>query len=325
MKTSKLLIAVVAVASTLFVALSARAEFTCELSFPSAPSPALANFPVLVRISETSLDGFYYTDCPTGDCIWFTDADENAVPFEVDTWNDSGESLVWVSVASLSPSATITMHWDSAGAPAGLPDSALVWSRANYVGVWHMNELVYDSTKEKHYTPDSSASGWNAYKVTQSDAVPAPVTTATGVTANPTPLTGTAMNIAYGAGKDSAAFGGFAVPMAQTSSFTLGGSGFTLSAIVNSQQLANNGRCRVIAFGAAYNEMANLSVGCDNIYVMGGAATMATPASRASRSRRASASAALSTARTPLTAISTKPASAMSPRPANGSPRNTRP
>ena len=77
------------------------------------------------------------------------------------------------------------------------------------------------------------------------------------------------MNIAYGAGKDNAAFGGFAVPMAQTSSFTLGGSGFTLSAIVNSQQAANNGRCRVIAFGAAYNEMANLSVGCDNIYIMG--------------------------------------------------------
>ena len=271
MNTSKLLSVVVAVASTMFVAFSARAEFTCELSFPSAPATALANFPVLVRISETSLDGFYYTDCPTGECIWFTDENDDAIPCDVDTWDTTGESLVWVSVPSLSDAATITMHWDASGAPSGLPASSLVWSRADYVGVWHMNELVYDSTKEKHYTPDSSASGWNAYKVTQSDAVPAPVTTATGVTANPTPLTGTAMNIAYGAGKDNAAFGGFAVPMAQTSSFTLGGSGFTLSAIVNSQQIANNGRCRVIAFGAAYNEMANLSVGCDNIYVMGGA------------------------------------------------------
>ena len=269
MKNSKLLSIVVAAASTLFVALSARAEFTCGLSFPSAPETPLANFPVLVRVSETSLDGFYYTDCPTGSCIWFTDASDNAIPCDIDTWDTTGESLVWVSVPSLSDDATIKMHWDAAGAPSGLPASSNVWSSAGYVGVWHMNELVYDSTKEKHYTPDSSASGWNAYKVTQSDAVPAPVTTATGVTANPTPLTGTAMNIAYGAGKDNAAFGGFAVPMAQTSSFTLGGSGFTLSAIVNSQQVANNGRCRVIAFGAAYNEMANLSVGCDNIYIMG--------------------------------------------------------
>ena len=270
MKVSKLLSVVVAAASTLFVALSARAEFTCELSFLQAPSTALANFPVLVRLAEDAPTGFSYADCPTASCIWFTDANDDAIPCDVDTWDDEGESLVWVSVPSLSSSATIKMHWDVAGAPAGLPASSQVWSLANYVGVWHMNELVYDSTKEKHYTPDSSASGWNAYKVTQSDAVPAPVTTATGVTANPTPLTGTAMNIAYGAGKDNAAFGGFAVPMAQTSSFTLGGSGFTLSAIVNSQQVANDGRCRVIAFGAAYNEMANLSIGCDNIYVMGG-------------------------------------------------------
>ena len=267
-ESGKLKVALSLFASLLFAA-PALAEFTCELSFLQAPATALANFPVLVRLAEDAPTGFYYTDCPTGSCIWFTDANDEAIPCDVDTWDTAGESLVWVSVPSLSSSATITMHWDASGASADQPASSLVWSRADYVGVWHMNELVYDSTKEKHYTPDSSASGWNAYKVTQSDAVPAPVTTATGVTANPTPLTGTAMNIAYGAGKDNAAFGGFAVPMAQTSSFTLGGSGFTLSAIVNSQQLANNGRCRVIAFGAAYNEMANLSVGCDNIYVMG--------------------------------------------------------
>ena len=269
-ESGKLKVALSLFASLLFAA-PAFAEFTCELSFPQAPSTALANFPVLVRLAEDAPTGFSYADCPTGSCIWFTDENDDAIPCDVDTWDDEGESLVWVSVPSLSSSTTITMHWDASGAPAGLPAASAVWTRAGYVGVWHMNELVYDSTKEKHYTPDSSASGWNAYKVTQSDAVPAPVTTATGVTANPTPLTGTAMNIAYGAGKDNAAFGGFAVPMAQTSSFTLGGSGFTLSAIVNSQQLANNGRCRVIAFGAAYNEMANLSVGCDNIYVMGGA------------------------------------------------------
>ena len=262
------------VASSLFASLlfaaPAFAEYTCDLTFPSAPATPLANFPVLVRISETAPDGFLYTDCPTASCLWFTDESDDTLPFDVDTWNTSGTSLVWVSVPSLSSTAKITMHWDVGGAPSGQPVSTLVWSRANYVGVWHMNELVYDAVKEKHYTPDASASGWHAYKVTQSDAVPAPVTTAAGVTANPTPLTGTAMNIAYGAGKNNTSFGGFAVPMAQTSSFTLGGSGFTLSAIVNSQQIANNGRCRVIAFGAVYTEMANISVGSDDIYVMGG-------------------------------------------------------
>ena len=83
MKVSKLLSVVVAAASTLFVALSASAEFTCELSFPSAPSTALANFPVLVRLAEDAPTGFYYTDCPTGDCIWFTDANDEAIPCDV--------------------------------------------------------------------------------------------------------------------------------------------------------------------------------------------------------------------------------------------------
>ena len=244
------------------------------LYFPRAPEAALADFPVLVRVSEDNVDGFSYAYCPTATNIWFTDANDEALPFDVDTWNPAGESLFWVSVPSFSSAATVTLHWsdDISDAPAS-PASSQVWSRANYVGVWHMNELVYDPVKEKHYTPDASASGWNAYKVTQTDAVPAPVTNATGVTANPTPPTGTAMNIAYGAGKDNTSYGGFCVPMAQTASFTLGGSGFTLSGIVNSQQKANNGRCRVIAFGDAYNDMANFAVGSDSIYCMAGTQT----------------------------------------------------
>ena len=136
---TKLLSVVVAVASTLFVALSARAEFTCELEFPSAPSTALANFPVLVRLADDAPTGFSYTDCPTGDCIWFTDAGGTDIPFEVDTWDTAGESLVWVSVPSLSSATTITMHWDAAGAPDGLPAASEVWTRAGYNAVWHFS------------------------------------------------------------------------------------------------------------------------------------------------------------------------------------------
>ena len=134
-----------AICLALFFAAPARAEYTCELSFPSAPSTALANFPVLVRISETSLDGFLYADCPTGDCIWFTDALGADIPFEVDTWDTAGESLVWVSVPSLSSAATITMHWNAAGAPAGLPAASEVWTLAGYNAVWHFNGSAAES------------------------------------------------------------------------------------------------------------------------------------------------------------------------------------
>ena len=74
----------------LLFAAPARAEFTCELSFPHAPSTALANFPVLVRLAENAPTGFHYADCPTGGCIWFTDASNNAIPCDVDTWDTTG-------------------------------------------------------------------------------------------------------------------------------------------------------------------------------------------------------------------------------------------
>ncbi len=140
MKTSKLLIAVVAAASTLFIALSARAEFTCELSFPQAPSTALENFPVLVRLANDAPEGFLYEDCPTAAHLWFTDAGNNVLPFEADTWNTSGESLVWVSVPSFSSSTTITMHWaPNAVYAEDSPPSREVWTRAGYNAVWHFS------------------------------------------------------------------------------------------------------------------------------------------------------------------------------------------
>ncbi len=247
------------------LAFSARAEFTCELSFPSAPATPLENFPVLVRLSEDAPTGFSYADCPTGSCIWFTDENDDAIPCDVDTWDDKGTSLVWVSVPSLSNAATITMHWDAGGAPAGQPASSQVWSLADYVGVWHMNELLVDGTGT--YTPDASTSGWNAYRQ-ESASYPEPVTTASVVTAHPTPLTGTAMNIANGAGMGDNSYGGFTVSSDQTSSFTLNGPGFTISAIVNAQVNAGN-RARVVAFGNAWSDKANLTVGKDWIYTMG--------------------------------------------------------
>ena len=140
MKSSKLLSIVVAAASTLFFALSARAEFICELSFPSAPQTALANFPVLVRLAEDAPTGFSYADCPTAAHLWFTDAGNNVLPFEADTWNTSGESLVWVSVPSFSSSTTITMHWSSdAGSVEDSPAAREVWTRAGYNAVWHFS------------------------------------------------------------------------------------------------------------------------------------------------------------------------------------------
>ena len=261
MKACKLFSVVVAAASTLFVALSARAEYTCELSFPSAPATALANFPVLVRLAENAPTGFHYADCPTASCIWFTDENDDAIPCDVDTWDTTSNSLVWVSVPSLSDAATITMHWDVGGAPAGQPASSNVWSSAGYVGVWHMNELLVDGTGT--YTPDSSGKGWNAYKANEADGYPVTISDAGNATS--APPTGHAMVNQLGGNRD---IGGFLVPASATSGTTIGP--FTVSFF---EESVNTGNDRAFALGGTATggnrwNNGNVTAGKTTTYIM---------------------------------------------------------
>ena len=237
----------------------ALAELTCDLSFPSAPSTALANFPVLVRLAEGAPTGFSYADCPTGGCLWFTDENDDPIPCDVDTWDTTGTSLVWVSVPSLSDAATITMHWDASGAPAGQPAASQVWSLANYVGVWHMNEMLEDNGL--HYTPDASASGWNAYKANEADAYPVTISDA-GIAAS-APPTGHAM--VNQLNDNNRTTGGFIVPASATSGTTIGP--FTISffeATVNTQN------DRAVAFGTSYTDIGCMTAAATETYVMNG-------------------------------------------------------
>ena len=237
----------------------ALAELTCELSFPSAPATALANFPVLVRLAEGAPTGFSYADCPTGGCLWFTDENDDPIPCDVDTWDTTGTSLVWVSVPSLSDAATITMHWDASGAPAGQPAASQVWSLANYVGVWHMNEMLEDNGL--HYTPDASASGWNAYKANEADGYPVTISDA-GIAAS-APPTGHAM--VNQLNDNNRTTGGFLVPASATSGTTIGP--FTISffeATVNTQN------DRAVAFGTSYTDIGCMTAAATETYVMNG-------------------------------------------------------
>ena len=245
-----------AICLALFFAAPASAEFTCELTFLQAPSTALANFPVLVRLAEDAPTGFSYADCPTASCIWFTDASDNAIPCDVDTWDTTGTSLVWVSVPSLSDAATVTMHWDAAGAPSGQPASSQVWSLANYVGVWHMNEMLEDNGF--HYTPDASASGWNAYKANEADAYPVTISDA-GIAASAPPTGHAMVNQLNDNGRTT---GGFLVPASATSGTTIGP--FTISFF---EATTESGNDRVVGFGTSWGDGC-ITAGTGNTYVM---------------------------------------------------------
>ncbi len=112
----------------------------------------LANFPVLVRLSTTMTkdgtvaSGFSYADfAPGGADVRFVLGNGTAAGslliHEIDTWDATGESTVWVSLPSVANGTTFTMLWSPADGTVE-PDvftPARVWTKAGYLGVWHFN------------------------------------------------------------------------------------------------------------------------------------------------------------------------------------------
>lgn len=105
----------------------------------------VANVPVAVRLSE-SIAGFDYDDfiVANGGDLLFTDDAGNALPHEIEKWDTSGESIVWVKMPAFGPGRKLYAYY---GGPANAQNAASVWGA--YVGVWHMAEAdgtVADAT-----------------------------------------------------------------------------------------------------------------------------------------------------------------------------------
>lgn len=173
-----------------------------------AGTSTLANFPVLVRLSRAG--GFSFADFsdPASE-LRFADASGNSLDFEVDTWDaTAGKALVWVSVPSLSGTATaITAYFapKSSGLPAVSP--AAVWTKAGYVGVWHFNAQNADGSY-----PDATGRGATASRIA-GDATPNAPTSA-----SPSP-NGTTYHVANSV---------LAVASANTASWTFSSTGYSV-------------------------------------------------------------------------------------------------
>ena len=104
-----------------------------------ASKSALADFPVLVRIAEGSPSGFQYSQLQSpsdGADLCFIDMDGAGLPFEIDTWDPDGTSLVWVALPAMTNGAQFVMCWGSATSGKTVcSDNPF----AGYKGVWHMN------------------------------------------------------------------------------------------------------------------------------------------------------------------------------------------
>ena len=121
-------------------------EFSCS---GYAGDSTLADFPVLVRLAENSPTGFSYSDMlssASGAELRFYDALEKALPYEIESWNPSGTSFVWVKVPVLARGSVFTMYYGRMPSDVVMP--AEVWT-SDYVGVWHFAEdsgAVADAT-----------------------------------------------------------------------------------------------------------------------------------------------------------------------------------
>lgn len=94
-------------------------------------------FPVLVRLAENSPVGFSYADCGVdGEDIVFYDNGNNEIPYEIDTWDASGTSLIWVRLPSLAAGTQFVMNF-GCGQTRQTAASA-TWS--DYGAVFHLED-----------------------------------------------------------------------------------------------------------------------------------------------------------------------------------------
>ena len=147
-KTIGLFSAVLAVACACGAALDiAPFSRTCAFTVSGyTGASALEDFPVLIRISQ-SIAGFSYADCAAnGADLRFTDARGELLQHEIESWNTSGESVVWVKVPRLSGTTTAVHMYYGASASATLPavTARNVWTK--YVAVIHGGSGISDSS-----------------------------------------------------------------------------------------------------------------------------------------------------------------------------------
>ena len=115
----------------------ARAYHTC-ITVTNYGGTALTDFPMAVQLGDGLPAGFTYaTAASDGSDLVFSLADGTLLAFEIEQWDPSGTSLVWVKVPTYQDGTQIWLHWGKkAELTIPVPAATEVWSA--YAGVWHM-------------------------------------------------------------------------------------------------------------------------------------------------------------------------------------------
>lgn len=142
-----------------------------KISFNNASRASnLTNFTVLVKLSSSNID--YASVQNSGQDLRFLDASGTVLNYEIELWNESGTSYVWVKVPQIDASSStdyMWMYYGNASASAG--QSATGTWDSSYRLVHHMEEQPNGSTGQTYYDSTSYAnnatnSGWDVVRDT---------------------------------------------------------------------------------------------------------------------------------------------------------------
>ena len=117
-----------------------------------APAETLSNFPVLLVLDSTKVD-YTLTQDDGGDLRFF-DADGTPLAYEIERWDEAGNSYVWVKVPQIDIGATdsIPMYYGNAAVADG-EDPSAVWAGTGYRSVYHLDDAgptVEDATSTNY-------------------------------------------------------------------------------------------------------------------------------------------------------------------------------
>lgn len=152
-----------------FAAVTDLGDFSLKVAFTIDYDGAdtLSGIPVLVKLAPNSPAGFSYADCAAdGSDLRFAIEGGSALPFEIDTWNPSGESIVWVKVPAVTRGTKFMLYYK--GTPSSVNVPSDVWTE--YSGVWHLGTLGTDTTPNSQglYANSTAATGIDAHLSSQS-------------------------------------------------------------------------------------------------------------------------------------------------------------
>ena len=117
-------------------------RYQAKIGFPGyTQAETLNDFPALV-VFEEGRGGFSYAQCaPGGGDLRFTSPlRDRLLSYEVEDWNPSGTSYVWVKVPLLEDSTSfVRAYWGHATQTTGQVLSESTWDNG-FIGVWHLDE-----------------------------------------------------------------------------------------------------------------------------------------------------------------------------------------